>query len=105
MVPVTSYFVRIDLYNEGIGGVVDVPDMTADERRTVSEQLFAFARHIRDEVWSETNDPDDRQLSVTRIYGSGRVNCWTSNDITTAEQSDWIATRFQEAAQASRHDA
>lgn len=102
MKAVANYFVRIDLYDEGIGGEVQIPDMGPEELRSVSEQLFAMARHVRDQAWEQTQDPDDRQLSVTRIYGSSRVSCWTSNDLETPEQFDWLEQRFSEAAEASK---
>lgn len=100
-IPINSYFVRIDQYEDGLCGAVLLDDQSVDDLRGVSEDLFAFARHVRDEVWARTQDPDDRQISVTRIYGSSRVNCWTSNDIQTDEQVAWLATRFRDAAQAS----
>lgn len=104
MRPVGSYYLRIDLYDSGIGGEVEIPDLSPDQLRTVSEHVFALARHLRDSVWEQTQDADDRQLSVTRIYGSSRVACWTSNDITTDEQTKWLAERFIDAAVASAPD-
>lgn len=99
--PACSYFVRIDLYDDGIGGEVQIEELSPEELRSVSENLFAMARHVRDTVWEQTGDPDDQQLSVARIYGSSRVSCWTSNDIATDEQVAWLNERFDEAAEAS----
>lgn len=100
-VPIGSYFVRVDQYETGVCGAVLLDDLDADQLRSVSENLFALARHVRDHVWQMTASDDDRQLSVTRVYGSSRVNCWTSEDIATVEQAEWLARRFDEAAEIS----
>jgi len=100
--PVCSYHVRIDLYEDGLGGaVLDMGDnIDAETMRGVSENLFVMARHCRDMAWLESQDPDDRQLCVLRVYGSSRANVWTSDDIATPEQLDWLKERLDEA-----HDA
>lgn len=102
--PVCSYFVRVDLYEDGIGGEVQILDMNAADLRGASENLFALARHVRDLAFEQSGDPDDKQLSVTRIYESSRVNCWTSNEIDTPDRAEWLARRFEEAAEASAPD-
>lgn len=101
MKPECSYFVRIDHYEDGIGGEVLLEDLSPEELRSVSDNLFAMARHVRDMVWERTRNDDDQHVSVTRIYGSGRVTCWTSNDIATDEHVAWLRRRFDEAAEAS----
>jgi hypothetical protein len=101
-IPEASYFVRVDLYADGVAGEVQLPDMTVEELRSVSDNLFALARHVRDNAWSQTRDDDDRQVSVTRIYASGRVNCWTSDDIASDDDSEWLKRRFEDAAEASQ---
>lgn len=101
MIPLGSYWVRVDLYETGIHGTAEIADMGIEDMRNVSDNLYALARHFRDEAWVRSQDPDDQTLSVARIYASSRVNCWTSADVETAEQLDWLDIRFSEAAKIS----
>lgn len=106
IVPIDSYFVRVDLFDfeDNIGGAIldhDLVDMSFEDEpeclRTISEHLFTLARHVRDMAWVQSQDDDDRQLSVVRVYTSSRVNAWTSDDISTPEQVEWLARRLEEA--------
>jgi hypothetical protein len=101
--PNFSYFVRVDLYDDGVcGALIDVNDTNADLFRTSSDHLFALARHLRDMAWQESKDDDDRQIAVVRVYASSRVNTWTSNDCETPEQMAWLDERLNEAVESAR---
>lgn len=97
--PMGSYFVRVDLYDDGIAGaVLDMGnDLSADDLRSVANHLSTLARWMRDQAEAMDGNEEEAMLAELRVFKSGRVWSYVSNECATAEQIEWLSSRLDDA--------
>ena len=68
-IPDTSYFVRVDMYHDGIAGeVLDLgDDLDADNMRVVADHLATLSRWLRDQA-GEIDPRDEEELLAESKY-------------------------------------
>lgn len=97
--PTSSYFVRVDQYADGIAGaVLDLgDDLGPDDLRTVANHLSTLSRWMRDQAEVIDGNEDEAMLAELRVFKSGRVWTFVSNECTTDEQVEWLSSRLDDA--------
>lgn len=97
--PLGSYFVRVDKYEDGISGaVLDLgDDLSPDELRIVSNHLATLSRWLRDQAADTDGNEDENQIAEFRMFRSGRVWAYLSDEIEAPVQADWVRDRPDDA--------
>jgi hypothetical protein len=87
-----SYFVRVDQYPDDLeGAILDLGDnLSADQLRTVAEDLIKLSRMIRFQADERDDNPDQAMVFEMRCFKSGRARTWYVDDTNTAENRQWV---------------
>lgn len=103
-VPEASYFLRVDMYDDGIHGVVlDLgSDLDADTLRMASNHLATLSRYLGEQA-TEMDGKDDL-LAMAWVFKDSRVRVYCRDEIQTVAQFSWLDERFNDAKEAARKD-
>lgn len=100
LVPLGSYFVRVDLYNDGIAGeVLELGELDGDQLIGVADNLATLSRWYRQQAHEKDNNADNDMVGEFRIYSSSRVWSWIGNQIETEKQEEWLIRKLDDAKQ------
>lgn len=106
LVPDGSYFVRVDMYEDGVAGeVLGLGEMDADLYRTAANNLRAMSRYFRDLAHEKEGNDDDRTLAEVTIFSSGRILTFCDTEIETPAQFEWLDHQLDGAKESCRPNA
>lgn len=97
--PEGSYFVRVDVYEDGVAGaVLDMgDDIAPDELRVIANHLATLSRWLRDQAVDVDGNMEEDMLAEFRVFKSSRVWASINADMMTPEQVDWMIARLDDA--------
>ena len=98
LIPTASYFIRVDMYGEGIAGeILDLGELEEGELRGVADNLQALARWYRQQAFDLDGDADNELLAEFQVFASSRVWSYIDNQIEGAPRCDWLKRRLDDA--------
>ena len=97
--PNGSYFVRVDVYEDGVAGaVLDMgDDLSPEELRGVANHLATLSRWLRDQAADADGNMEEDLLAEFRVFKSSRVWANIDEEMTTPEQVSWMIDRLDDA--------